>query len=681
MFRQGRLCRLFNEWKVKNPRATKNQTVNWLDTIGNNYCSFILFAGVPEQRYQASRFRGFECSMLIFVEADQLSKSDLDLGMACLRWKGSDPETCDEKGFIKDSCCILDSNPPGTAHWIPKLEEESKDDRNVRFWHLRTRDNAHNLPAGYVENLERQYKKNPAMLARMVNGEYADAFDGSPVLYEFSQDNVGENLPWPKGAYLVRGWDFGTTHSVVWSAYWSDGIDEYWWDLHEYSAMQSDVDRQCKAVAEITHTLFPFWNDRLVCAGVKDYCDVAGNAKTDKGSSVQVLRTYGIYPGFQKMGLQESIAVYNRLCTNKDRFGRNIYKIDKVNCQRLYTASIGGYRYPVEGESGFGGNEPLKGPSGGNYDHICFTGETLVATEFGDRPISSIRVGDRVWTRTGLKKVSASWQTSASAEVREYTFSTGRSFWATENHPVWSCAYGWKPVSALQSGDFVISGSHPTPTQLLCTAAHFATRGNLVKTEPVYNLTVEDNHEYFAEGVLVSNCDASRYPKYNLLRLIRTGGRGSPALHRRALTERRRQPQVPALLKVSLTTAPAFCTLEVTMNLGREHSMEPATLPVSISAKKISYPGITLNDEVAKTFCAKHPCELGQEFTGKVKLRVTGLRKDEYGHSLSFDVESIDGVSTNKEEDADNESKTLGYKRPTKEVKEKPDMSSKTIED
>jgi hypothetical protein len=28
---------------------------------------------------------------------------------------------------------------------------------------------------------------------------------------------------------------------------------------------------------------------------------------------------------------------------------------------------------------------------------------------------------------------------------------------------------------------------------------------------PVYNLTVEGEHEYLAEGVIVHNCDAARY--------------------------------------------------------------------------------------------------------------------------------------------------------------------------
>jgi hypothetical protein len=363
----------YNDWLMDNPRATKQQKLVWLETVGNHFCSFLFFAGVPEERYRASRFRGYECSLLIFVEADQLAREDFDLGRATLRWKGTDPETCDPLGYIKDTGIILDTNPPGESHWIAKYElEESVADTSVKFWHLRTADNAHNLPQNYVADLEKQYRKNPAMLKRMVYGEYADAFDGAPVLYAFEfPKHKRRALPWPQGAYLVRGWDFGTTHAVVWSAYWQDGEDEYWWDLHEYFAMMSDVERQCRAVGEITHSAFPFWNDRSMCAGVRDYCDVAGNQQTDKGSSVKVLNTYGFYPGFCRMGLQESLAVYNRLLEKNDRFGRPIYRIDEDCCPMLTTALSGGYRYPVEGEVGWGSDEPLKGPKGGNYDHIA----------------------------------------------------------------------------------------------------------------------------------------------------------------------------------------------------------------------------------------------------------------------------------------------------------------------
>lgn len=362
----------FNAWELENPNATKTQKVQWLETAGNIYCSFAFFAGVPEERYRASRFRGYECSLLVFVEADQLTRDDLDLGVACLRWKGSDPETCDSLGFIKDAGVILDTNPPSPTHWIALLEADSVGNPSIKFWHLRTRDNAHNLPEGYVESLEQQYKRNPAMLARMVEGQYAAAWDGTPVFYAYDLTQHAKlDLPWPSGAYLIRSWDFGSTNAVIFSAYWAVDKCEYWWDLYEYFATQSDVDRQCKAALELTRLVFPFWNDRLHCSGVRDYCDPAGNAKTDKGSSVNVLRANGIMPGFCRAGLQESIAVYNRLLQKLDATGRPVYQLDKASCPFLHEASTGGYRYPVLGEPGFGGDEPLKGTVGGNYDHVA----------------------------------------------------------------------------------------------------------------------------------------------------------------------------------------------------------------------------------------------------------------------------------------------------------------------
>jgi len=33
----------------------------------------------------------------------------------------------------------------------------------------------------------------------------------------------------------------------------------------------------------------------------------------------------------------------------------------------------------------------------------------------------------------------------------------------------------------------------------------------LNERKPVYNLTIEDSHNYFANGILVHNCDETRY--------------------------------------------------------------------------------------------------------------------------------------------------------------------------
>lgn len=357
--------RLFNIFLQSKP--TNTQIENWLNTIGNQYCSFIHFSGVPDSGKRDTRFRGYECSMLIFVEADQLAKEDLDMAMFCLRWKGPDGE------YIPDACCILDTNPPGPNHWIAKLEEETANRSDVKFWHIPMEDNAHNLPPGYVDDAKARYANNPAMYKRMVLGEYAEAFDGNRVLFAFSELHAYEHLPWPRGAYLIRGWDFGTTNTLVFAAYWEHDGEEYWWDMHEYYATHSDVERQCRAAWDITRQVFPFWNNRDVCAGCYDACDPAGNQRTDKGRSLDVLATYNIFPKFshKHRSLQLTLAAYNRLLERKDRQGRFVYRICKDSCPMLYYASLGGYRYPEETETGFGSSEPGKGPDFGNYDHVA----------------------------------------------------------------------------------------------------------------------------------------------------------------------------------------------------------------------------------------------------------------------------------------------------------------------
>lgn len=509
----------YNKFLAAHPAATKSQKQAWLDSMGSRYCSFVYFSGVPSAQYRASRFRGYECSMLVFVEADQLAREDLDLGLACLRWKGADPKTCTEQGSIKDTCIILDTNPPSPRHWIAKLEDEATkaEDDTRRFWHIPTEENRNNLPPGYIEDLTKTYAKNPSMYERMLLGKYADAFDGDRVLFAFDYGNHAfEHLDFPRGAYLIRGWDFGTTQAVVWSAYWADDKDEYWWDLYEYYAEQSDVERQCRAVLDLTNKIFPFWNDRLVCSGLRDFCDVAGTQRKDTGSSIVTLHSYNIFPGYQRMGLQESITIYNRLLERKDRHGKFVYRIDKNACPRLFVGSAGGYRYPKEGEPGFGSDEPLKGIAGQNYDHVCFAAGTKVLTTSGEVSIESVREGNLVWTRRGPKRVTAAWQTAANAPVHEYTFSTGKSFWATDDHPLF-VDYAAGVEEKIRMDELLVGDAVFAPDG----GALFVSRSSVARVVPVYNLTVEDEHEYFAEGILVSNCDASRYAKIGCLRIIK----------------------------------------------------------------------------------------------------------------------------------------------------------------
>lgn len=366
----------YNKFRAEGMK-TKAEIRMWIENVGDRLCSYIMFRGLKDEDKSEGQLRGFECSMFIMIEADLLQESDLDLAIPCLRWKDA------YGNYIPDYSIILDTNPPGPRHWIAKLEKETlaSGDTSYQFWHIKTEENRHNLRPGYIEALEKRYAGKPAHRKRYLLGEYAELFDGKPVFHAFRQDkHAFENIPWPIGAYLVRGWDFGSTHAVIFSAYFrmdfTIGRDivpiEYWYDMHEYFAEMSDVDKQCTAVADITDGEFPFYNDRNICAGVLDFCDPAGAQKKDTGSSVSVLNKNGIWPQYQTAvrSLDTTITIVNRLMQSKDPNGRFVYRIDKKNCPRLYTAHCGEYRYPKPGEAGYSTGDPIKGPVANGADHL-----------------------------------------------------------------------------------------------------------------------------------------------------------------------------------------------------------------------------------------------------------------------------------------------------------------------
>ena len=133
----------------------------------------------------------------------------------------------------------------------------------------------------------------------------------------------------------------------------------------------------------------------------------------------------------------------------------------------------------------------------------CFVAGTTVQTEHGERPIESVRVGDRVWTRAGLRYVTASGCTGV-RETRVVSFEDGRELRGTPDHPVWDAERReWVNLEALY--------------ETLCAALFISSNGisggrirskrvDVSEPSDVYNLTVEGQPEYFANGVLVHNC-------------------------------------------------------------------------------------------------------------------------------------------------------------------------------
>lgn len=100
--------------------------------------------------------------------------------------------------------------------------------------------------------------------------------------------------------------------------------------------------------------------------------------------------------------------------------------------------------------------------------HICVTGDTLICTTDGEKPIKEL-VGSPgecyCWDGEGLsvRPFNYACMTQAAAEVFEVELEDGTKFKATANHKVLTAA-GWKEIGELTSSDDVLQFSCEMPS-------------------------------------------------------------------------------------------------------------------------------------------------------------------------------------------------------------------------
>lgn len=144
------------------------------------------------------------------------------------------------------------------------------------------------------------------------------------------------------------------------------------------------------------------------------------------------------------------------------------------------------------------------------YDHACLAPGTLVTCRRGKIPIENVTTGDQALTRAGWRPIVASGMTEPWAQRVEVLLSNGARLVGTGNHPVWVEGRGWTCMDTLRYGDVLCT------SQKSSSGTGIAAPVRVVGVRPapsgsVYNLTVEGEPEFYANGVLVHNCDAKRY--------------------------------------------------------------------------------------------------------------------------------------------------------------------------
>ena len=139
----------------------------------------------------------------------------------------------------------------------------------------------------------------------------------------------------------------------------------------------------------------------------------------------------------------------------------------------------------------------------------CFTGDTLVSTEDGLRPIEEIQAEDYVWsenTETGEKELKKGLSVSVTETkaLVHVTTKNGTVINTTENHPFYVEGKGWCAAAELEDSDVLRTQDGETET------VKDVQIENLEEAVKVYNLEIEDSHTYYvsADEVLVHNeCD------------------------------------------------------------------------------------------------------------------------------------------------------------------------------
>lgn len=180
----------------------------------------------------------------------------------------------------------------------------------------------------------------------------------------------------------------------------------------------------------------------------------------------------------------DKIVIHPRCKHTADEFRLYSYKIDKVT------------------------NEIL--PVVLDKNNHCVDEGTLIETSRGAIPVEDVRVGDYVLTRAGYRKVLFSAITGVNKKLLEITtlYNTLR---CTPEHRIYTLNRGFVEAQNLTKEDTLLCLKNIENKSLaVCNVEHVTSLESVGAR--VYDLTIEGQHEFFANGVLVHNCiDSIRY--------------------------------------------------------------------------------------------------------------------------------------------------------------------------
>ena len=131
----------------------------------------------------------------------------------------------------------------------------------------------------------------------------------------------------------------------------------------------------------------------------------------------------------------------------------------------------------------------------------CVRAGTKILTKSGEKNIETLNVGDKIISAENIERVVTRVYKRMADDTRLLRFSNGVELYTTDNHPIMCLKGGFVAAADLKLGTVV----RTTYGTTVLTAS--------IPQEPyeVYNLTIERDNSYIANGIKVHNCSGWNY--------------------------------------------------------------------------------------------------------------------------------------------------------------------------
>lgn len=397
---------------------------------------------------------------------------------------------------IDDAKCFCTCNPDSPYHWFYTDYIQNPKISDKKVWKFSMEDNL-SLSPTYIASLKQMY--TGVWYERMILGNWVAA-EGR--VYDMFDPHIHmanlTTLDLTHAKYLV-GCDYGTSTVMTWGLYAVVGgktykLKEFYYDAQAAKNQLTDYEFA---------DMFTRWIGAIRPWAV--YCDPSAASW-----KVTLQRR-----GFRVMNANNDVLNgirYVATCLNTKTF---IMDRSCLNTAKEYAS----YVWDPNAQR-MGQDKPLK-----EHDHTCLTGDTLVWTTNGKRPIKDLlNVTGKCFCvnpQSGRLAIREFFNVHKLKPVTVYELElvNGHKVRATADHKFYS-----RPVNDPAGKKFrTLLDINARLHKMQIADVRFGARLEFVNIksirpagkEPVFNMTVDKLHNYIVnDGIVVKNCDCDRYVLY-----------------------------------------------------------------------------------------------------------------------------------------------------------------------